>query len=680
MSTSADDAGWGDADDPDGDAGWDVGSSDGEWPDADGEAGAAAAPRGGGGGFGGSRSSGPAVDENVRIRTDVDLKELLLLKRFVGAVRFLPTGAVAIEIGIELSKSGFSEDTIRAWGLANGLVVVHIEFGPRYLEGRYRPDFRVFQADSLFSSESHPIENAWALVHRLEAVFFRRWPPQPHELRPKLWFPPIAEVMEICSVNYLTALAAMRLNGMHSQKAAVYLTDSIAAAAEARRRAAETRVKASTGNQFVHEAVSAKFLDDPEEQQMRYEDNPLAEVFCVSPDVVDLAIERAGVTESAQDLLMDPKRRNEIVAIVELQHHDRNIAVELREHNILVQLALFVEKTLSSVLLKCPLCSRLQFVGWAVSDQLAAEHDTCPCPFQGVGFSLAGGVQAHGEVCDLLISMTAAACTLNRMEFCFPSEVVSIDGRRYVNSSGDQDLDLLKATITKLPPIAQLQRSLREGALRRDLEQRDTLLYPTLQWILSSSQARIRRLKTSDRMEEMKTDLQFVFVSSAPGREEKFQELKRAAEEEKGAGQGTIWAWHGSPFGNWNSIVRAGLKNMSSTKYQMHGAAHGAGIYFGKQASTSLGYCRNSKQTTWPASALGSNVYVLALCEVINNSKLKDVGWCLVCPEDTMVASRYLFVYCKGHGCDKEAASTPTINVKAQELAQKLRGLADPSM
>ncbi|GMS80631.1 hypothetical protein PENTCL1PPCAC_2806, partial [Pristionchus entomophagus] len=41
---------------------------------------------------------------------------------------------------------------------------------------------------------------------------------------------------------------------------------------------------------------------------------------------------------------------------------------------------------------------------------------------------------------------------------------------------------------------------------------------------------------------------------------------------------------------NWHSIIRSGLKNMSGTKYQLVGAAYGAGIYLSNASSMSAGY------------------------------------------------------------------------------------------
>jgi hypothetical protein len=51
---------------------------------------------------------------------------------------------------------------------------------------------------------------------------------------------------------------------------------------------------------------------------------------------------------------------------------------------------------------------------------------------------------------------------------------------------------------------------------------------------------------------------------------------------------GSVFGWHGSQLGNWHVIMRTGLKNLSLSSY-VRGTAHGPGIYFGYDHSTSAG-------------------------------------------------------------------------------------------
>ena len=59
----------------------------------------------------------------------------------------------------------------------------------------------------------------------------------------------------------------------------------------------------------------------------------------------------------------------------------------------------------------------------------------------------------------------------------------------------------------------------------------------------------------------MGSTVQFVLKTGPMDREARFQELK--------AQHGSLFAWHGSSWGNWHAIVRNGLKNFSNTKYAL---------------------------------------------------------------------------------------------------------------
>ena len=83
------------------------------------------------------------------------------------------------------------------------------------------------------------------------------------------------------------------------------------------------------------------------------------------------------------------------------------------------------------------------------------------------------------------------------------------------------------------------------------------------------------------------------------------------------AASGSLFAWHGSWWGNWHSIVRNGLKVLSNTKYMSAGAAYGTGIYFADDLATSAGYSSNYSPSSrsWEKSEfVGSMCF--ALCEV----------------------------------------------------------------
>ena len=113
----------------------------------------------------------------------------------------------------------------------------------------------------------------------------------------------------------------------------------------------------------------------------------------------------------------------------------------------------------------------------------------------------------------------------------------------------------------------------------------------------------------------MQTHHQFLLLSASPEKEQRFQELKEKF--------GSFFAFHGSPIGNWHSIMRTGcvllsrikshrahgqttscaqhlatdaavltllrLRNASGSKLQLHGAAYGNGIYLADNVCFDMG-------------------------------------------------------------------------------------------
>eukprot|EP01013_Petalomonas_cantuscygni_P040333 TRINITY_DN72234_c0_g1_i1.p1 TRINITY_DN72234_c0_g1~~TRINITY_DN72234_c0_g1_i1.p1 ORF type:complete len:376 (-),score=46.34 TRINITY_DN72234_c0_g1_i1:107-1234(-) len=85
---------------------------------------------------------------------------------------------------------------------------------------------------------------------------------------------------------------------------------------------------------------------------------------------------------------------------------------------------------------------------------------------------------------------------------------------------------------------------------------------------------------------------------------------------EAAAKYGTCLAFHGSDCANWHSIIHTGIRNMSDTSRQAHGAAFGAGVYF----SSSLTVARDfaSSAAGWrKAHVLGVSPQVVGLFEVV---------------------------------------------------------------
>ena len=81
--------------------------------------------------------------------------------------------------------------------------------------------------------------------------------------------------------------------------------------------------------------------------------------------------------------------------------------------------------------------------------------------------------------------------------------------------------------------------------------------------------------------------------------------------------QKTVYLYHGSPFENWYSIMRSGIKiGSKNKKFFLNGAVYGDGIYLSNDIILALNYSR---------CALTKNCekYMLAIYEVIDNPKWK---------------------------------------------------------
>lgn len=147
-------------------------------------------------------------------------------------------------------------------------------------------------------------------------------------------------------------------------------------------------------------------------------------------------------------------------------------------------------------------------------------------------------------------------------------------------------MGLIADVLDTLPPIKDLAQFQTSEALRAHLDTYHKLLYPLLRWIITSNRAHLARLKEHEKVNGTGTNLQFMFLSSPPEKERKFQAAKKK--------HGSFWAFHGSHFGNWHAILRTGLRNLSNTELMSAGAVYGAGIYLATESGTSAGYASSA--------------------------------------------------------------------------------------
>ncbi|POR33901.1 Poly [ADP-ribose] polymerase 8 [Tolypocladium paradoxum] len=119
--------------------------------------------------------------------------------------------------------------------------------------------------------------------------------------------------------------------------------------------------------------------------------------------------------------------------------------------------------------------------------------------------------------------------------------------------------------------------------------------------------------------------LQFRFAQGAPDKEHRFtQQFEKHTVNSDGVRQmfPTLFAWHGSPLGNWHSIIRTGLDFAD----RLHGRAFGNGVYLSPEMGVSNAYSvsRQGLEANGPRLPRcwsNSQLVVteaISLCEVVN--------------------------------------------------------------
>ena len=173
-----------------------------------------------------------------------------------------------------------------------------------------------------------------------------------------------------------------------------------------------------------------------------------------------------------------------------------------------------------------------------------------------------------------------------------------------------------------------------------------------LRWIIASNRSCIVQTEGLEDQEQKNAEelvygmpgyMQFRFASGAPDKESRFIKSVNQASERLKLKHSTIFAWHGSPLGNWHSIIREGL-NFDQIS---HGRAYGNGVYHSLLAQTSLGYAALTSGTKcWPSTKLQIS-QALSLNEVVNAPKeFVSSNPHLVVNQVDWIQTRYLFIKC----------------------------------
>jgi hypothetical protein len=93
------------------------------------------------------------------------------------------------------------------------------------------------------------------------------------------------------------------------------------------------------------------------------------------------------------------------------------------------------------------------------------------------------------------------------------------------------------------------------------------------------------------------------------------------------------YMFHGSPLGNWHSILRNGVRNMSNTVMMTTGAILGPGVYMADNLQTAFHYGKSSGKSA-----------CIAVLEILEDPTPFHKGnGVYVIPNDTIIVARYLY-------------------------------------
>ncbi|KAI5067596.1 hypothetical protein GOP47_0018124 [Adiantum capillus-veneris] len=292
------------------------------------------------------------------------------------------------------------------------------------------------------------------------------------------------------------------------------------------------------------------------------------------------------------------------------------------------------------------------------------EKDLCLYRFEelGLGTAILQEVHKSSELIDFEISIAIAAAASFRDVFePFPAfllekeemrdrsgwfskkskpDIAEKSGKHIShdkqsnNVSSNKSFPVLKSILNSYPSLEEMQCFKDELQLKKALaklwlkalesqkhevpeqwRQKAWLPYDVFRFLISSNRLTMSCLKDSEQLDIQGVIYQFAVLHDNPEKEAHFE--KRRAE--KG---GSFFAFHGSPAGNWFSILRNGLRSLSNTRYMSTGAVYGAGIYTSIHMETSFGYAMQN--SGWKHGRMYPSFNVLAICEIVNGSLVSN--------------------------------------------------------
>ncbi|XP_051237783.1 protein mono-ADP-ribosyltransferase PARP6-like isoform X2 [Dicentrarchus labrax] len=398
--------------------------------------------------------------------------------------------------------------------------------------------------------------------------------------------------------------------------------------------------------------------------------NPTGELFNYTPSGNAKALspaERVVVSAVKSSAQISTKQLIELLFSTQAIGHCKTTPT--LQHGFLVQIMRYAEQRIPTLNEYCVVCDERHVIqNGPMLKPAVCTRELCVFSFYtlGVMSGATDEVATGAEVVDLLVAMCRAALQSSRKGIIFepyPSVVDPFNPKILAFSPKRKSYNRLQKALDSVLLIRRMAQG-PYSEIKKQMDKIDPLAYPLLQWILASNRSHIVKLPWNRQLKFMHTPHQFLLISGPPSKEARFQTARKL--------HGSTFAFHGSHIENWHSILRNGLVNASYTKFQLHGAAYGKGIYLSPISSISFGYSEMGKgqhhiptreerikkynqinkiQEDQPGQTRflqNRNLNCIALCEVITSKDLQKHGNIWVCPISDHVCTRFLFVYENG--------------------------------
>jgi ubiquitin-protein ligase len=288
------------------------------------------------------------------------------------------------------------------------------------------------------------------------------------------------------------------------------------------------------------------------------------------------------------------------------------------------------------------------------------------CTFQNDNYII-NYYKSNSLVADFLIRNAYAAMKSGRCDTIF--EPIP-DTWKPTNSETKSNAELLKVLIISAKKkelnIIDNVDSIFEfiKSSYNDLELLDKMgqnTYGLVKFILASNQIMIKShslLTSSDSIiinNPIPNTVNTITADTILSSIQQFKIIHTPLIEDKLKDKQTSFLYHGSPYENWYSIMRNGLKIGSKNKYFLNGASYGNGIYLSNNIHTSLGYTASRNGYIHK----DKDVKILAIFEVIDNPKWHKGNTIFVVDDEDALLLRYLLVF--NNDCKYDNANN-TIN------------------